>query len=211
MRKNPSSQWMDDNGHNWTNKVSGANATDSGCPSVGIRHHDVAILDVASPTNVTYARSETHGDGGESRADRHRTDSTNEVREPIVRGKSPRRFRARQRGGQPDAGIVDPASHLRLIGSQSERQSLGDLRGIAWNAAGTKAYVTGMAEQRCRRRWRVPGSRRRRRRRTDRRLGRRRAQPYVRAQQVRGQRFDDQHGDRDRFVDDSFYDRRRRR
>src|SRR6185503_16130423 len=78
------------------------------------------------------------------------TDATNEIRyEPNVKGKFTRVELARVDPTGPAAlGVADLNPHLSYVVPtvpQADRdKSLGDPRGIAWNAAGTKGYVTGM-------------------------------------------------------------------
>ena len=55
VKKNAAGHWMDDNNHDWTAKVSGANAADSGRP-VGwdLPDHDLAVINTSS-LSVSYA------------------------------------------------------------------------------------------------------------------------------------------------------------
>lgn len=157
VKKNAAGLWMDDNGGDWTSMVSGANASASGRP-VGwdLADNDVAIIDT-STLAVTYARhlmnicmaiAVNPASGDVSIVG---TDATNEVRfEPVVNGRFLRVEMARvNAAGSTTLGIGDLNPHLAGYPSstvaQSERdKSLGDPRGIDWNATGTKAYVTGM-------------------------------------------------------------------
>jgi len=156
VRRDAGGAWRDDTGADWTAKISGAQAADSGRP-VGwtLLDHDVAILD-ASTLAVTYADGLMNLNmalavhpttGGLTVVG---TDATNEVRfEPQVNGTFVRVFAA---GFLPSAPATtarfDLNPHLDYTSPtvpQAERDaSIGDPRGIAWNAAGTRAYVTGM-------------------------------------------------------------------
>ena len=156
VKKDSAGLWKDDNDHDWTNMVSGAGAAKSS-REVGwdLYDNDLAIVDVAT-SGVTYAKhlmniclalavNPSTGD-----VMMVGTDATNEIRfEPILKGKFLRVKAARvAASGAASVGIVDLNPHLTYqlpTVPQVERdRSIGDPRGIAWNAAGTKAYVTGM-------------------------------------------------------------------
>ena len=158
VKKNAAGQWLDDNAHDWTNLVSGANAAASGRP-VGwdIADDDVAVIDASSPNPVP---SYAHGlmnicmgiavNPATGDVSVIGTEATNEVRfEPNVSGRFVRVKLARiDSSGASTLGNVDLNPHLTYGAAtvpQSERdKSLGDPRGIVWNSAGTRAYVTGM-------------------------------------------------------------------
>jgi hypothetical protein len=77
------------------------------------------------------------------------TDATNQIRfEPVLEGRFLRVEVAFSNPTGSSTSVVDLNPHLDyLTGTepQSERdKSIGDPRGIAWNAAGTRGYVTGM-------------------------------------------------------------------
>jgi YVTN family beta-propeller protein len=156
VKKNAGGQWMDDNAHDWTNMVSGANAVASGRP-VGwdVYDDDVAVIDTLG-LGVTYA----HGlmnicmgiavNPANGQVSVIGTDATNEVRfEPNVSGRFTRVKLARlDASGTSTLGDVDLNPHLTYGGPtipQAGRdRSLGDPRGIVWNSTGTRGYVTGM-------------------------------------------------------------------
>jgi YVTN family beta-propeller protein len=156
VRKDAAGNWMDDNNGDWTNLVSGPNASHSGRP-IGwdLTDNDLAIIDTATST-VSYARhlmnicmaigvNPVSGD-----VTIVGTEATNEIRfEPNVQGRFTRVEIARVAPvGPATLGISDLNTHLTYAAPtipQSERdKSLGDPRGIAWNVTGTKGYVTGM-------------------------------------------------------------------
>ncbi len=155
VRKDAVGQWMDDNGGNWTALVSGPQADKSGRP-IGwdLPDRDVAVIDAATLSvtwlnrfmNINMAIA-VHPDG---RLAVVGTDATNEVRfEPVVKGRFTRVLLALRNPAVPSpVSLVDLNPHLTYAVPtvpQSERdKSLGDPRGIAWNAAGTRGYVTGM-------------------------------------------------------------------
>jgi YVTN family beta-propeller protein len=156
VKKTGSNQWIDDNAHDWTPMVSGASAALSGRP-VGwdVLDHDVAIID-ASNLSVAYADRLMNicmaiaVNPGNGRVTVVGTEATNQIRyEPNVRGKFIKVELARVNPVGPSTdGIGDLNPHLDYMTStipQAERdKSVGDPRGIAWNSAGTKGYVTGM-------------------------------------------------------------------
>ncbi len=154
VKKNAQGAWMDDNSHDWTAFVSGPQAAKSGRP-VGwdLYDHDVAVIDANSLAlsyvprlmNLCMALSVNPASGEVTVVG---TDATNERRfEPNVNGRFLRVQFARTNATSA-LSISDLNQHLDYSQStlvQSERnKSLGDPRGIVWNAAGTKAYVTGM-------------------------------------------------------------------
>ncbi len=157
VRKNAAGQWMDDNAHNWTNKVSGALAADSN-RVVGwdLADNDMAILDAANPTSVTYSKRlmtlcmslAVNPVSGEVAV--VGLEALNEIRfEPNVRGKFVKVEMARVSPvGPTTSGVFDLNPHLSYATPtvpQSERdRSVGDPRAIAWEANGTRAWIAGM-------------------------------------------------------------------
>jgi YVTN family beta-propeller protein len=155
VKKDASGRWMDDNAHDWTELVSGTNAAASG-RLVGwdLPDRDLAIIDTAT-LSVTYATGlmnlnmalAVHPSGAVTVVG---TDATNEVRfEPVLNGRFLR----------VELAWVDPAQATRLalwdlnphltyttpaIPLAERRKSIGDPRGIAWNAQGSRGYVAGM-------------------------------------------------------------------
>ncbi len=160
VRKNGAGQWYDDNNHEWTHLVSGADANRSGRP-VGwdLVDHDLAVIDTATLKiryasglmNLCMALAVNPAHGGVAVLG---TDAINEVRfEPVLRGRFLR----------VNLGMVDPAGpsaqaisdlnpHLTYTSAipfvplpQAERnRSVGDPRGVVWNSSGTVGYVSGM-------------------------------------------------------------------
>ncbi len=156
VRQDSSGAWMDDNGEDWTELVSGSQAALSGRP-VGwtLLDHDVAIVD-ASTLGVRYADGVMNlnmalaVNPASGMVTVVGTDAINEVRfEPNLSG----RFIRVELGqfapeGQSLPAIADLNPHLDYQSSTidpSERsQTLSDPRGIAWNADGKRGYVSGM-------------------------------------------------------------------
>ncbi len=155
VKKNAAGQWIDDTGSDWSKWVSGTHAVFSGRPSGwDVPDRDLAIID-ASTFQVRYARQlmnlcmalSVRPDG---RVTVIGTEAHNEVRfEPNVQG---RFLEVRLAEVDPSAPGTSTITDLNphLDGSvptlpQSERdKSLGDPRGIVWNASGSRGYVTGM-------------------------------------------------------------------
>lgn len=156
VKQGTDGKWRDDNGVDWTDMVSGPNAAKSGRP-VGwhLLDHDLArinantlVIDYAtSLMNICMNLAVNPTDG---RILVVGTDGTNEVRfEPVINGKFLR----------VNGAFVDPTSLIGSVfdlnphlGDYSDRniepaeraKSIGDPRGIAWNAAGDRCYVAGM-------------------------------------------------------------------
>ncbi|MCC6360266.1 MAG: hypothetical protein IT450_16095 [Phycisphaerales bacterium] len=163
VKKNAAGQWMDDNEHDWTAMVSGPQAAQSG-RLVGwdLYDHDVAIIDTATlavryatgALNICMALAVNPGTGNVTVVG---TDATNEVRfEPVLEGRFIR----------VEMATVDPAVSATIarddlnphivadynrtvpfspaLPPEDRVFSLGDPRGIAWNADGSRGWVTGM-------------------------------------------------------------------
>lgn len=156
VKKDAAGKWLDDNGGDWTDLVSGASADKSGrLPGWDLADHDVAIVDTDT-LGLSYATGlmnicmalAVHPASGELTV--VGTDGTNEQRfEPELTGRFLRVLlgRASPAGGAT-LGASDLNPHLDYsVPSlpQPERdRALGDPRGIVWNAAGTRGYVSGM-------------------------------------------------------------------
>ncbi|MEM9799051.1 MAG: hypothetical protein AAGA20_01930 [Planctomycetota bacterium] len=155
VKKDEQGRWMDDNGGDWTDLVSGPNAARSNRP-VGwnVTDHDVAVIDAQS-LGVTYRDRlmninmaiAVHPTTGFVTV--VGTDGTNEVRfEPNLDGVFLRVLLGAVNPGGAARLVRDLNPHLDYQASnvsQATRDlSLGDPRGIAWNASGSRAYITGM-------------------------------------------------------------------
>ena len=156
VRRTASGDWLDDNGRSWKRFVTegnpawGARARTAGWDLVD---RDVAIIDTATSVvsyqggmmNIVMAIAVNPASG---RVTVVGTDATNEVRfEPILNGRFLRVLSGGFLQGQASA-TCDLNSHLTYATPSvpvSERnKSIGDPRAITWNAAGTRAYVSGM-------------------------------------------------------------------
>jgi YVTN family beta-propeller protein len=163
VKKNAAGQWMDDNNHDWTHMVSGPQAATSGRP-VGwdLWDHDVAIISASTLTVSRYATGVTNlcmslaVNPASGQITVIGTDATNEIRfEPVVQGRFIRVEMGRVDPATPTTlGRTDLNPHIvshygttipfESIPQDQREQSLGDPRGIVWNAAGTIGYVSGM-------------------------------------------------------------------
>ncbi len=156
VKKNPAGRWMDDNARDWTNFVSGPMASQSG-RVVGwdMVDQDVAVINTAT-LGVSYATRLMNTcmslavNPASGRITVIGTDGLNEVRfEPVINGTFLRVNFASVDPTNLSSNIrTDLNPHLTYTSHtipQTERdRSIGDPRGIAWNAAGTRAFVTGM-------------------------------------------------------------------
>ena len=155
VRKSDDGRWLDDNGADWTEFVSGSRSELSERPEGwDLPDYDLAVIDAAS-LQVGYVPRLMNSNmavavqPGSGRVAVVGTDATNEIRfEPNIKGTFVRVNLALVDADSVEAEILDLNPHLTYetsIVSQAERDlSLGDPRGIVWNADGTRAYVTGM-------------------------------------------------------------------
>ncbi len=141
VRKDPAGAWRDDNGTDWSSAV-----------TWDLHDHDVAIIDPGT-LSVTYATGVMNLNmalaprpgGGVTVVG---TEAINEVRfEPNVRGIFVRVMGAAVTGPGAPNQLADLNPHLDYlapnVAPEVRELSLGDPRGIAWRAAGDRAYVTG--------------------------------------------------------------------
>ncbi|HQW87716.1 MAG TPA: beta-propeller fold lactonase family protein, partial [Flavobacteriales bacterium] len=157
VRKNAAGQWLDGNGANWTNMVSGNAAGKARIAGWDMPDRDVAVIDANAPStagvqyqtrlgNILMAMAVNPTTGQVSVVG---TDATNEVRfEPVLNGKFLRVNISRFSSVGGANTITDLNPHLTYatpsVAPALRKRSLGDPRGIAFTADGTKAYVTGM-------------------------------------------------------------------
>ncbi|MDX9911727.1 MAG: GC-type dockerin domain-anchored protein [Phycisphaerales bacterium] len=156
VKRDDQGNWLDDNGGDWTDFVSGANASKSGrLPGWNLPDRDLAAID-ASSLSVSYAHhlmnicmgvgvNPATGDIAVVG-----TDATNEIRyEPVINGTFLRvNLASVNAANLSSTSVVDLNPHLDYSTPtlpQSERdKSIGDPRAIMFNSAGTRAYVAGM-------------------------------------------------------------------
>ncbi|MCA8959253.1 MAG: hypothetical protein KDC38_02020 [Planctomycetes bacterium] len=147
--------WMDDNGGDWTELVTGPLAGESGrLPGWHLVDHDVAVIDADTLSvgyltglmNICMAIAVHPIDGTVSVVG---TDATNEIRfEPNLTGTFVRSLIALVDSTGSATSVIDLNDHLDYtVGTvpQAMRDlSIGDPRQIVWNGSGTRAYVAGM-------------------------------------------------------------------
>lgn len=155
VRKDAQGRWMDDNEADWTTVVSGPLAAESGrIPGWDLADHDLVIIDadslaveyIRSLMNINMALAVNPATGEVAVVG---TDATNEVRfEPNLTSSFVRVLVAVV---DPDTGakqVLDLNDHLdysiNTIPQVERNKSIGDPRGIAWDASGLKAFVSGM-------------------------------------------------------------------
>jgi DNA-binding beta-propeller fold protein YncE len=155
VKKNSGGRWMDDNDGDWTEFISGAKAARSGrVTGWDMPDRDLAIIDT-STHEIRYATGlmnlcmtlAVNPASGQIAV--VGTDGRNEVRfEPNLRGVFLRVNLALVDPQVLTRSVYDLNPHLDYttgrIAPEERAKSLGDPRGIAWNAAGTRGYVTGM-------------------------------------------------------------------
>ena len=156
VRRNDEGRWLDDIDGDWTTLVSGPLASLSGrVTGWDLPDRDIAVID-ANTLSISYIQGlmninmalAVNPSTGELLV--VGTDATNEQRfEPNLNGRFLRVNLARVRGGDNERlAINDLNPHLSYaapsVSTSLRSQSLGDPRGIVWNTAGTRAYVTGM-------------------------------------------------------------------
>lgn len=165
VKKNDADRWMDDNGGDWTDMVSGPAVGGTGVnksgrvPGWDLYDHDLAIIDAAS-LGVTYQRGLMNicmavgvnpATGGVLVVG---TDGTNEKRfEPNLKGTFLRVYGALVDPAGPPAAewIADLNPHLAAleyavssVPPAMRAESIGDPRAVAWNSAGDRVFVAGM-------------------------------------------------------------------
>jgi len=156
IKQNSAGQWLDDNGKDWTHMVSGEQAELSGrIPGWTLLDHDISVIDTET-LEVSYIDGLMNigmaigFNAAKNQVSLVGTDAINHIRyEPILNG-----IFIRVNLALIDASdlshpqIEDLNPHLDYLNSTVEQslrdQSIGDPRGIVWNQAGDKAYISGM-------------------------------------------------------------------
>jgi len=158
VRKNATGHWLDDNNADWTEFISGTNAALSGrVQGWDLPDHDLAVIDTAT-LGVTYTTGLMNlclGLGVNPASGEITvvgTDATNERRfEPNLKGVFIRVNAAVVNPTTLSKSVVDLNPHLDYLTNTvpvSERdKSISDPRGIVWNAAGTRGYISGMGSR----------------------------------------------------------------
>ncbi len=157
VKKDGQGRWMDDNDHDWTSMISGADAAKSGrVPGWDLPDRDLAAIDAGS-LSVTYATGLMNlciavavnpATGAVTVVG---TDGTNEIRfEPNISGTFIRvQMASINAADLADTGVHDlNAGHLDYSVPnlpQSERdKSIGDPRAIVWTSDGATGFVAGL-------------------------------------------------------------------
>ncbi|WP_089718741.1 putative Ig domain-containing protein, partial [Candidatus Entotheonella palauensis] len=154
VRKDDLGRWVDDNNGDWSLFVSGALASlTRRTANWDLPDRDVAIIDTQTLSvqyesrlmNLLMAMAVNPATDEVTVVG---TEALNEVRfEPVVNGVFLRVNLARLTVGNSPV-ITDLNPHLdyqtRNLPFQQRAQSIGDPRGIVWNANGTRAWITGM-------------------------------------------------------------------
>src|SRR5439155_21203962 len=158
VKKNAAGRWMDDNNGDWTEFISGTNSAVSGRPpGWDMPDRDVAIID-AGTLQITYATGlmnicmDVAVNPASGKITVVGTDGANERRfEPNLRGTFIHVNLALVDSLTLAKAIVDLNPHLDYstssVASAVRDLSIGDPRGIGWNSAGTRGYVTGMGSR----------------------------------------------------------------
>ena len=155
VKKDARGRWIDDNGGDWSDFVSGTNATLSGRqPGWDLSDHDVAVIDAQSYA-VTYISGlmnlcmdlAVNPQSGVVTV--VGTDAINQVRfEPILNGVFVRVEVALADPMGTNTVVKDLNPHLdyttNLVAEALRNASVGDPRGVLWDADGARAFVTGM-------------------------------------------------------------------
>jgi len=155
VKKNSAGRWMDDNQGDWTEYIRGTNAAFTGrIPGWDVVDHDLATIDTSTLAinytgnlmNICMSLAENPSSGKIAVIG---TDGLNSIRfEPVLNGIFVRVNLALAEPDNSSTIITDLNSHLTYQTSQvaqiEREKSIGDPRGIVWNSAGTRAYITGM-------------------------------------------------------------------
>ena len=158
VRKDNAGRWMDDNNGDWSRFISGdlsgLGGTRGGrVAGWDLPDRDVAIVNannlaVSYQTRLMNANMAMAVNPSSGEVTVVGTDATNEIRwEPNVNGTFIRVNMASFVPGRASK-VVDLNPHLDYsvptISQARRNMSIGDPRGIVWNAGGTRAYVAGM-------------------------------------------------------------------
>lgn len=155
VKRNSNGRWMDDHQGDWTEFVSGTNAFLSGRqPGWDVADHDLAIIDPAT-LRVNYVRGlmniclDVAVNPATGKIAVIGTDALNHIRfEPVLNGifVSIRLGLVNPLNGTSSIKDLNPQIDYRRssVSRLLRKQSLGDPRGVLWNASGDRLFVTGM-------------------------------------------------------------------
>ncbi len=158
VRKNSSGRWLDDNQRDWTEFVSGTNAPlTQRVHGWDLPDRDLAIVDtsdfsVAYATGLMNVCMALDVNPASGRIAVIGTDAINEVRfEPNLNGIFLRVKMALVDPLNLGKTVKDLNSHLdyavHTLPASERDKSIGDPRGIAWTADGSRGYVAGMGSR----------------------------------------------------------------
>jgi DNA-binding beta-propeller fold protein YncE len=155
VKKNNAGRWMDDNNGDWTEFISGSNAAFTGrIPGWDMPDHDLAVIDTTT-FGITYACDLMNicmavgVNPASGKICVVGTDALNNIRfQPVLDGIFIRVNLAQVDPQTLTNTVSDLNQHLTYQTPQVSQvlrdQSIGDPRGIAWSADGSRGYVTGM-------------------------------------------------------------------
>jgi YVTN family beta-propeller protein len=158
VRKNSNGRWLDDNQRDWTEFVSGTNASmTQRVPGWDLPDRDLAIIDTADHA-VSYATGLMNicmtvaVNPASGRVAVVGTDAMNEVRfEPNLNGTFARVLLALVDPFTRSATVKDLNPHLdyttRHLPDAERDKSVGDPRALVWTADGSRGYVAGMGSR----------------------------------------------------------------
>lgn len=154
VKKQADGRWLDDNGGNWTEFVSGTNAPHTGrVRGWELTDHDVAVIDASNFAvsfldrlmNICFDLAVNPADGTLAVVG---TDAINHVRyEPMLRGIFTRAKLAFV-GASKAPAVLDLNPHLnyekRVISAEERKRTVGDPRAALWHPNGQLLYVAAM-------------------------------------------------------------------
>jgi hypothetical protein len=154
VKKQKDGRWLDDNNGDWTEMISGTNAPFTGrIPGWDLIDHDVVTIDantfeLAAADHLMNICMDLAANPVSGVLAVVGTDGINHVRyEPVLKSVFIRDLLALvQSSGEPQISDLNP--HLDYKNTHltpaERQQSIGDPRGVVWNDAGTRLYVSGM-------------------------------------------------------------------
>ncbi|MGB0865324.1 MAG: beta-propeller fold lactonase family protein [Granulosicoccaceae bacterium] len=154
VRRGDSGQWMDDNNRDWSNYISGSQASLSGrvngwdLPDYDLAHINTQSLAITYSSRLMNINAAVAVNPGDGRVTLVGTDATNEIRfQPNLNGKFLRVVYATVIPGQsPEVADLNPHLDYSLTTLPADQRaaSIGDPRGVAWAPAGDRFFVSGM-------------------------------------------------------------------
>lgn len=155
VKKNNAGRWMDDNNADWTEYISGTNSAFTGrLQGWDLPDHDIAVIN-STTRAVTYVSNlmnicmDVAVNPASGKVTVIGTEALNHIRfEPVLNGKFVRVELAMVNPVTSTNQVKDLNPHLDYltptIAEFERNKSIGDPRGIIWNANGDRGYITGM-------------------------------------------------------------------